>query len=89
MPKYRQVDLDSAHPVMSAAIRQHHFYRWWASDTSDRQELFEIVNAVRRTCDLPAYTWAKFDEGWQYRTCGHRDYRVARAEMFNLCFGWW
>jgi len=50
---------------------------------------FEIVNDVRKGCDLPLYTQKKFDEGWQYRVVGHENYRVAYDEMINLIYGWW
>lgn len=82
------IDKSTVHPEMSASIRRFHFYTWW-KHSGDRQELFKMVNQVRQACGLPVYTWDIFDEGWQYRTVLHESYKVARDEMFNLCFGWW
>ncbi len=75
-------------PQMSRAITRYGFKALWDRNAS-RQEFFECCNKVRTARDLPLYTRAKFDEGWQYRTVLHQNYRTAREEFFNLCFGWW
>lgn len=84
----RKIDYNTADPKMSEAIRKFHFYTAWRT-VHPRSVFFRICNNVRLSCGLDPFTPKKFDEGWQYRTVLHKDYKIARDEFFNLCFGWW
>lgn len=68
-------------------MSQLHFHLAWK--LTDRKRVFEICNTIRVEMDLPPFTLEKFEDGWQYRTVFHENYRTARHEMFNLVIGWW
>lgn len=50
---------------------------------------FYLCNAIRREDDVPEYSLAKFEEGYQYRVIFHEDWKEAKSEFINLVFGWW
>jgi hypothetical protein len=54
-----------------------------------RHITFLKLNACRAVAGNEPFTEKKFDEGWQYRTVGHVNYKVAYIEMLNLIYGWW
>jgi hypothetical protein len=58
-------------------------------EDSDRQAAFELCNRIRKHNKVPEYSKSKFDEGWQYRTIFHENYKAAKDEFVNLVFGWW
>lgn len=76
--------------LMSAAIKKHHFYTLWKHYPAySREDFRNCCNKVRESTGIEPLSRSKFDEGWQWRTVLHPDYKIARNEFLNLCFGWW
>lgn len=58
-------------------------------EESDKTEAFRLCNEIRVKVGVPEYSRHKFDEGFQYRTIFHADFKEAKNEFLNLVFGWW
>lgn len=77
-----------AHILLSIKNMTGRYYRpiW---EECDRKAAFELCNRIRKHTKVPEYSRQKFDEGFQYRTIFHEDYKEAKDEFVNLVFGWW
>jgi hypothetical protein len=65
---------------------------WRLSETdynAARDQVFELVNVIRRSLEVPEYTLKKFNDGMSYRTVFGANYLQSRIEFVNLVFGWW
>jgi len=51
--------------------------------------VFDMINKTRQNLGSQKFTYAIFDNGWQWRTVCHDNYKVALNEMINFIFGWW
>jgi len=77
-----------AHIIRSIKNMIGRYYRsvW---EECDRDMAFELCNRIRRHIGVPEYSRRKFEEGYQYRTIFHEDFKEAKEEFLNLVFGWW
>lgn len=77
-----------AHVIRSIKNMTGRYYQP-VCEHSDRTAAFVLCNRIRRHIGVPEYPRSKFDEGCQYRTIFHEDYKEAKEEFLNLVFGWW
>lgn len=67
--------------------RARRFKPLWRA--KDYNGAYILCNKIRRETEVPEYNPVKFNEGFQYRTIFHENWKVAKDEFINVVFGWW
>jgi hypothetical protein len=66
---------------------------WKESDIKENEDVLEeafiFCNEIRKEIGLPGYTWAKFNEAYDYRNIFCDEWKIAKNEFINVVYGWW
>ena len=78
---------------MKKSLEQKKFQELWEdyvldciSDYDYRQEIYKIINEVRKEFNHPLLTELEFDKTWQFLILGSEEFEVAFAHMIQAIY---